>query len=335
MDPGHPRVARQPGGDPLGVLARAGDAQLGGLQRAQQQPGRVRIEHGAEDRAVELDPVDQLAAAERRAGHQVAVPAEVLGGRVEDQVGAVAERLLVERPQQRVVDRAQRAVAMRHLGHLGDVGQRQRRVRRHFEEDHAAGGAGGGKGAADRVDLVGVGAGRELAGRHPQVRQQVLEQVVGAAVDRPREDHRAAERHQRQQRGRDRRHARGEDGARLGAVPQVEPILEDLQVRVVEAAVDQPHRPLGIARRQPVGVGEELLALLGAAEGEGRGLEERRLDRPLRQLRPVAPAHHQRFGPRPAPPGLLALALAHRLFCPQDPGGSAGSLPQPPGDCQS
>ena len=153
-----------------------------------------------------------------------------------------------------------------------------------------------GQALAELVDAGGVGAGRKLTGRHAQIRQQVLQQVVGAAVDRPREQHGAAQRHQGQQRGRNGGHARRKDGARLGVVPQVEPVLEDLQIRVVEPAVDQPHGPLGVVRLEAVGVGEELLALLGAAEGEGRSQKNGRLDRPLRQLGAVAPTHHQRLG---------------------------------------
>ena len=47
---------------------------------------------------------------------------------------------------------------------------------------------------------------------------------------------------------------------------------------------------LGIA--QAVGNREEILALLGVLEDEGRRLEDRRLQRPFRPLGPIAVAHH-------------------------------------------
>mgnify|MGYP006926218513 CR=1 FL=1 len=50
-----------------------------------------------------------------------------------------------------------------------------------------------------------------------------------------------------------------------------------------------------------VGKLEEGLAVLGALEDERRGHEDRRLDRPLRELGIVAVAHHQRLGAQPMP----------------------------------
>ena len=48
---------------------------------------------------------------------------------------------------------------------------------------------------------------------------------------------------QRQEDGADRRHARRGDRRRLGPVQQGQPVLDDLQIRMVEPAVHQPAGP--------------------------------------------------------------------------------------------
>jgi len=80
----------------------------------------------------------------------------------------------------------------------------------------------------------------------------------------------------------DRRHAAGEDGGAAGVVPDGEPILEDLEVRIVETGIDQAGflaRPRLPSARAQV---EEILALLGRLEDEGRGQKDRWLQRALR-----------------------------------------------------
>jgi hypothetical protein len=64
----------------------------------------IGIGHRAEDGAHAAHGRDDVLGAQARAGDEVAVAADVLGQRVQHQVGAVRERLLPERPEERVVD---------------------------------------------------------------------------------------------------------------------------------------------------------------------------------------------------------------------------------------
>jgi hypothetical protein len=81
-------------------------------------------------------------------------------------------------------------------------------------------------------------------------------------------------------RRRNRRHAAGEDGGTVGLIPDRQPILKDFEVGVVEARIDQA-RFLARARLTAAGGKvEEILALLGILENEGRCEEDRRLSEP-------------------------------------------------------
>jgi hypothetical protein len=75
----------------------------------------------------------------------------------------------------------------------------------------------------------------------------------------------------------DGRHAAGVHGRRIGVVPKGEPVFQDFQVRVVQAAV---YETWGLGRAflpQSVGKLEEGLAVLSGLEYERRCLENRAL----------------------------------------------------------
>ena len=94
-----------------------------------------------------------------------------------------------------------------------------------------------------------------------------------------------------QEQGRDRGHAAREGEALLGVFPDPQAILEDFLVGVVEARIDQP---VAGARAAPGDALEEALAVGGALEDEGRGEEDRRLERAFAERGIEAIAHHQR-----------------------------------------
>ena len=77
--------------------------------------------HRAGDALELADAVDDLGRAEDGAGHQVVVAAQVLRGRVHDEVDAVLERPLVERRRERRVDDRLHAVAAADLGEALEV----------------------------------------------------------------------------------------------------------------------------------------------------------------------------------------------------------------------
>ena len=93
-----------------------------------------------------------------------------------------------------------------------------------------------------------------------------------------------------QQQRRDRRHAAREGQRVLGVFPQLQPVLEDFLVGPVEARIDQA---LGAARALAGDAFEEALAVRRGLEHEGRGEEDRRLQRAFAERRVEAVAHHQ------------------------------------------
>jgi len=103
-------------------------------------------------------------------------------------------------------------------------------------------------------------------------------------------DDRVAGPDHRQEQGRDRRHARGEAQRILGIFPQPEAILENLLVGAIEARINQTFRATGTLASDAF---EVALAGRGAFEHEGRGEEDRRLQRSLGQRRIIAVTHHQ------------------------------------------
>src|SRR5689334_7654338 len=106
LDPG---LALEPARDRQRGLVLARDPEREGLQAAEEEIRRVRVEHAAEDVARLADEADQRRVADRDAGEEVVVPAEVLRARVEDEVGAVLERAVVHRRRERRVDEQLRA----------------------------------------------------------------------------------------------------------------------------------------------------------------------------------------------------------------------------------
>ena len=107
----------------------------------------------------------------------VGVSAEVLRGRVHDDVGAERQRLLQVRRRERVVDDHQRARLVPEGRERGDVGDLHERVRRRLDPQHR-GGRGPLQCRADLVEVAHVDDDELDAPRHVQPAHQ----AVGAAV---------------------------------------------------------------------------------------------------------------------------------------------------------
>ena len=106
------------------------------LQPAQHEPRVERAGHGAERLLQEVEALGERVVVRRdEAADDVAVAAEVLRRRVDDDVGAEVERLLQVRRRERVVDDEQRADGVRRVGGLADVDDVQQRVRRRLDPD--------------------------------------------------------------------------------------------------------------------------------------------------------------------------------------------------------
>ena len=79
--------------------------------------------------------VDVILRAEHRAAETAALAVDVLGRRIDDDVGAVLQRPLQQRRREHVVDDDDGADLLGDLADGGDVDQLQRRIGRRLEEE--------------------------------------------------------------------------------------------------------------------------------------------------------------------------------------------------------
>ena len=120
--------------DAPSVLAVRAHAYRKRLHPAQHEPRVERAGHGAERLLQEVEALgERVVVGGDEAADHVAVAAEVLGRRVDDEVGAEVERLLQVRRRERVVDDEQRADGVRRVGGLANVDDVQERVRRRLD----------------------------------------------------------------------------------------------------------------------------------------------------------------------------------------------------------
>ena len=150
---GDPRVAVEELHDPLRVVAVAVHAYAERLEAAVRQEGVERSGDRAHGVLVEADLLGELEVAhDDRSPDDVAVPADVLGRRVHDHVGAERERLLEVGRGEGVVDDEQGARVVRDGGQRLDVADGEHRVGGRLDP-HQLGAAG----LDGRGDGVGVG----------------------------------------------------------------------------------------------------------------------------------------------------------------------------------
>ncbi len=288
-------------GDDLGVAAGGGHAQRQRLERARDHPGRMRIELGSDRAAQQLDRAHMLLAAKRGAGDEVAMAADIFGQRVDDDVGAVLERLLEDRPEQRVVADDGRAMSLARANVVGDaaheihVDEGIQRVRRRLDQ-HDGDAALGERRLRGFTDRRLVDAVREADGGDAERLQRPRDQRFGAAIERLAVQDGIARPAIREERRGDRRHAAREDRRDLGALIDRQPVLDDLAVGMVEARIDEAGIDAVFRLAAAGGEVEEVAPLLGRTEDEGRGQEDRRLYRPFGERRVVAVTQHHRLG---------------------------------------
>ena len=261
----------------------------------------MRVQLRAEGAADGAHLLDERLAASDRPRHQIAVAADVLGQRVHRQVHAVFRRLLKDGPQQRVVAYRDWPVTMPRFEriqlvlHCLEIEQRIGRI--------------GGRLDIKKLDRPFLGSRFQrrahAAGRQPvrdgvrpnaPLRKDLADQRLGAAIKRHGLHQLVARPQKSHQHRADRGHAAGRDRRVLRAVQQRQPVLHDLQVRMIEPAVHQPRRLAlrqGLAARHQV---KERRAVFGRAERKRGRQKHRRLDRPLGQIGIVAIGHHLGFG---------------------------------------
>jgi hypothetical protein len=97
---------------------------------------------------------------------------------------------------------------------------------------------------------------------------------------------------EREDRGRNRRHARREQRAFFGELVDRESVLDDLTVGMIEPRIHLA-RAYPVGRLAPTGDEiEEVLSVFGRPEDKGRGQEDRWFDGAFRQLRILAVVQH-------------------------------------------
>ena len=255
------------------------DAQFQRLQPFQQQPGVERAQRRP-GVAVEQPEIvlDVFLAGQDRAAERAALPVDMLGRRIDDDIGAERQRLLQQRCRKDIVHDQDAAGAMRQPRHLGEIDDLHRRVRRAFAERHRR---------AWRQRLF---PGREVApvdddGLDPVARQQFGDDVIARAEQRAAGDDPLAGAHLAQQGREHRRHAAGRRAAGLRPLDQPQPLLEHRHGRVAVARID-------VARAVLL---ERGLGLGGGAVDKPRG-QEQRLRGFLIGAALAAAAHQQRRG---------------------------------------
>ena len=280
----HPRHLR-PGFQPLRHFERIGGLCLHAhgkrFQPLQYHPGVERRQRGSGG-AQELEYLfhQRRAAADRTAQH-APLTVQVLGGGMDDEVGAELQGTLQGRCAKTVVDDQQGAPGMRDFGQRRDVEYFGERIGRRLDEHQP--GVGSHRGAkgldAALVDETGLDA---------EARQDVAEQLLRCAENAARGDDVFAGFHQRHHGRQDCRHAAGRGDAAFGTFKCGETLLQGGDRGVGEAGVD-------VAR---LGAGKTCRGLCRVVENEARSEIER--FRMLVELATLLPGAHGQGIERPA-----------------------------------
>ena len=268
-DASHGRVTLEPRRESQGVGGVAVDPH-GECEEAPEDEERLEWS----ERAARVDLrashlLDQRPRPGGDTGHEVAVTAEVLGGRLHDDVGAELERPADVRRGERVVDDVDRAGPVGHGCERSVVREKRRGVRRGLREQHPRGRRG-----ERSLDGVVVGHVDELD-VHAEPAERAHELGSRRAVQRVRGDDPIARSEERREGGVDSGHARREGVARLAPGELGVGVAERLGGGVGEAAV-------GKARPR---VADDVAELLRILRGERRRLVDRDRGRALGEAR--------------------------------------------------
>jgi hypothetical protein len=227
------RLSGQEVGDPPRIVGLAAHPQIEGFQPLGQQPRIERAERRpgvAKERAQHVlhqRPV----VGEDGAAQAAALAVDVLGGRIDDDVGPKPQGLLEDRRGEHVGDDD---AGTRRVGKVGDrreVDDLERRIGGRFQEHR------GGRARQRRAPLVEIGTVDEL-GRDAIARQQVGHDVVARAEQGAGGDDAVAGLERREKGGEDGGHAAGGAAAELGPLDEGEAAFERTQRRIGVARVD-------------------------------------------------------------------------------------------------
>lgn len=260
-------------GDALGVFALAVHAEGDGGEAAVEDPAFIGLEDVAEQAAVGTDGAFEIGVgAEDDAGEEVGKAAEVLGGGVDDEVGAEDHRMLEGGAEEGIVDHDDGSGVDLGGGEGGapDVGHDHGGIGGGFDEDEFEAG-----GRADGVVEFLAAAGDNGAADDAPRFEEAVEEVLGAAIEGDGVNDGIAGGEAGHESGHDGGHAGIEDDGPFGAFFEGDDLVfENFGVGVVEAGVDEFG---GFAWGGNVAAGDDFegaLGALGAGEDVSGGAED-------------------------------------------------------------
>ena len=224
--------------DLLRRLDLGGDSDVHRFQPLQQQPRIERAERGAGVTQEGRQRLGELVVAQDGAAQAAALAVDVLGGRIDHDIGAELQRTLKGRGREHVVHDDARTRRMGQFADQRQIDHVEHRVRRRLQEDDV------GRAAQRRAPLIGVGA-VDQRGLDAELRGKVLDDVQTGAEQRMRRHDPVARLQLAHQRREHRRHAAGRGEAALGALVGCKPVLEHGDGRVAEARIDEPGAVVG------------------------------------------------------------------------------------------
>ena len=208
-------------------------AQIHRRQPVQHDPGVERAHRAAGVLHVGLD----------RAAHHVArttdhpaqappLPVDVLGRRIDDDVGALRRRAAEDGRGEHVVHHHHRPRRMGKLGDSGQVDHLEPGVGNAFQKNQPR------AGRDRRAPLVQIGPVNQNH-RHAKAAQHFLEHVEARPEQRPRRDHPVTGLAQRHQGARHRRHAAGGGKGGLASFQRGDPVFEGGNGGIAVAGIDE------------------------------------------------------------------------------------------------
>ena len=216
-------------GQSQGTLAVGLHAQAQGLQALEKHPGIERAHAGpGGTQKAEHALTHRHGIADHRPADTAALAVDVLGGRMDDDVGAEIQRPLQGRGAEGIVHHQLAAVGVGQFGQGTDVGDLGQGIGRRLQEQQLRfrpdGRLPGGK----------IGQ-RHEAHVHPEGLDVLVEQHHGAAEDGSRGDDVIPGLQQPHDRSQDGRHARGRGHATLAPFQRRQPFLEGAHRGIGEA----------------------------------------------------------------------------------------------------
>ena len=230
-----------------------------GLDTADDQVGRERVQR----RTVDFPVVPHLGHQHLRAAHHptqhVTMPGQKLGCAVHHHIHAQRQRVLVQWRGKGVVGHHQRPHLVRSGAQPTNVQHLQRRVGGGFQVKQVA---TGGNLALQRFSVQGIAQ----AHLHAHARQELFEDLVGAAIAVAGRHHALAVRQEGVQHGTDGRHAAAERDCRLGLLQFGQFCFQRGDRGVAHAAVDEARL---LALRHVVPGIDIVIAISGADHDRG------------------------------------------------------------------